>query len=135
MAGPRVYARMAGDGYLPGWLRPENGPPRAAIYFQGGLAVLLLWTATFEGLLTYIGFTLGLSTAATVFGLVRLRCRAGATLRVPGWPWVPALFLVSVLGTTIFSVARRPFESLLGALTLGIGWLAWRTNRSGGLRQ
>ena len=126
MAGPRVYARMAADGYLPRWLRTGPGPPRAAIYFQGGIALLLLWTATFAGLLTYIGFTLGLSTAATVIGLVRLRRREGASLRVPGWPWVPALFLLSVLGTTAFSIALRPVESLLGAATIGIGWLAWR---------
>lgn len=129
MAGPRVYARMAADGYLPRWLRTEQGPPRSAIYFQGGIALLLLWTTTFDGLLTYIGFTLGLSTAATVIGLVRLRRREGANLRVPGWPWVPALFLLSVLGTTAFSIALRPVESLLGAATVGIGWLAWRMSR------
>jgi APA family basic amino acid/polyamine antiporter len=129
MAGPRVYSRMATDGYLPRWLRTEVGPPRAAIYFQCGLALLLLWTATFEGLLTYIGFTLGLSTAATVVGLVRLRLREGASLRVPGWPWVPALFLLSVLGVTSFSIARRPVESLLGLATISIGWVAWRMSR------
>ncbi len=126
MAGPRVYARMAADGYLPRWLRTEQGPPRAAVYFQGAIALVLLWTATYESLLTYIGFTLGLSTAATVLGLVRLRRREGAGLPVPGWPWVPALFLLSVLGTTLFSIARRPVESLLGVATIGIGWLAWR---------
>jgi APA family basic amino acid/polyamine antiporter len=129
MAGPRVYSRMAADGYLPRWLRTEVGPPRTAIYFQCGLALLLLWTATFEGLLTYIGFTLGLSTAAAVVGLVRLRLREGASLRVPGWPWVPALFLLSVLGVTSFSIARRPVESLLGLATISIGWVAWRMSR------
>jgi len=129
MAGPRVYSRMAADGYLPRWLQTETGPPRASIYFQCGLALLLLWTATFEGLLTYIGFTLGLSTAATVVGLVRLRLREGASLRVPGWPWVPALFLLSVLGVTSFSIARRPVESLLGLATISIGLVGWRMSR------
>jgi APA family basic amino acid/polyamine antiporter len=129
MAGPRVYARMAADGYLPHWLRTEQGPPRPAILFQGLIALLLLWTASYEGLLTYIGFTLGLSTAATVLGLVRLRRREGVSLRVPGWPWVPALFLVSVLGTTGFSIVRRPTESLLSLATMGIGWLAWRLSK------
>jgi APA family basic amino acid/polyamine antiporter len=129
MAGPRVYARMAADGYLPRWLDAKTGPPRAAIYFQCFVALLLLWTATFEGLLTYIGFTLGLSTAATVLGLVRLRLREGANFRVPGWPWVPALFLLSVLGTTTFSIARKPFESLLGLATIGIGLVAWWFSR------
>jgi len=129
MAGPRVYACMAADGYLPRWLRTETGPPRAAVYFQCVLALLLLWTATFEGLLTYIGFTLGLSTAATVLGLARLRLRDGVDFRVPGWPWVPALFLLSVLGTTTFSIARRPVESLLGLATIGIGLIAWYLSR------
>jgi APA family basic amino acid/polyamine antiporter len=129
MAGPRVYARMAADGYLPCWLKTEEGPPRAAIFFQGFVALILLWTTAYEGLLTYIGFTLGLSTAATVLGLVRLRWRAGTQLHVPGWPWVPALFLISVLGTTVFSISRRPIESLLGMATIGTGWLAWRLSR------
>ena len=129
MAGPRVYARMAADGYLPRWLKTGEGPPRAAIFFQGFIALILLWTTAYEGLLTYIGFTLGLSTAATVVGLVRLRWREGKQLRVPGWPWVPALFLVSVLGTTVFSISRRPIESLLGMATIGVGWLAWRWSR------
>ena len=64
---------MAADGYLPRWLQAGQGPPRTAIYFQGGIVLILLWTATYQGLLTYIGFTLGLNTAATVLGLVRLR--------------------------------------------------------------
>jgi basic amino acid/polyamine antiporter, APA family len=131
MAGPRVYARMAADGYLPRWLRTEQGPPRLAIYFQGGIALLLLWTATFDGLLTYIGFTLGLSTAATVLGLIRLRRREGPGLPVPGWPWVPVLFLLSVFGTTIFAIRSRPLESLLGFATLGLGLLGWRFSRPG----
>lgn len=127
MAGPRVYARMAGDGYLPRWLAAGDGPPRAAIALQAALALALLWTAAYDSLLTYIGFTLGLSTAATVLGLVRLRRREGAQLRVPGWPWVPVLFLAGVLAITLFTVARRPKESGIGLATIALGWIVWRT--------
>jgi hypothetical protein len=42
---------------------------------------------------------------------------------------VPALFLLSVLGVTSFSIARRPVESLLGLATISIGWVAWRMSR------
>jgi APA family basic amino acid/polyamine antiporter len=129
MAGPRVYERMAADGFLPRWLRVESGPPRAAIYFQGAMAIALLWTGTFESLLTYIGFTLGLSTAATVVGLVKLRLREGAAVRVPGWPWVPGLFLLAVTCMTAFSIVRRPVESLLGFATIAAGLAAWRFRR------
>lgn len=129
MAGPRVYARMAADGYLPRWLRAADGPPRAAVLLQGGLALVMLWTSTYEGLLTYIGFTLGLCTAATVVGLMWLRRREGERLPIPGWPWIPTLFLISAVGTTAFSINRRPVESLLGLGTIGLGWLAWRFRR------
>jgi APA family basic amino acid/polyamine antiporter len=130
MAGPRVYARMADDGYLPRLLRfPQQGPPRTAILFQTVLALAMLWTLTFKALLTYIGFTLGLCTAAAVAGLFRLRLREGASVRVPGWPWVPLVFIVAVVAITGFTVARQPRESAVGLATLAIGFGAWRFTR------
>ena len=125
MAGPRVYARMAGDGYLPAWLTCAGGAPRAAIFFQLAVALAMLWSATYEKLLTYIGVTLSVSTAATVVGLMRLRRREGPTLKVPGWPWVPGLFVASVVWMVAFTVWRRPLESAMGLATLGLGWVVW----------
>jgi APA family basic amino acid/polyamine antiporter len=125
MAGPRVYAQMAADGCVPRIFAATAGPPRTSIALQAGVALALLWSATFEALLTYIGFTLSLSTAATVAGLMRLRRREGPQLPVPGWPWVPGLFLLSVLAMTGFTVARQPRESLLGLATMAVGWAAW----------
>ncbi len=131
MAGPRVYARMAASGHLPRWLAAPAGPPRAAIAFQTALALALLWSAAYEQLLTFIGFTLGLSAAATVCGLIVLRRREGAALIVPGWPWVPWIFVLSTLAITGFTIYRRPWESLAGLATLAVGWLAWsRTIRA-----
>lgn len=125
MAGPRVYAQMATDGCVPRCFAATAGPPRTAILLQTGVALGLLWSATFEALLTYIGFTLSLSSAATVVGLMKLRWREGARLPVPGWPWVPTLFVLGVLGMTGFTVARRPLESLLGLGTMAVGWGVW----------
>jgi len=125
MAGPRVYARMAEDGYLPAFLAARNAPPVNAILLQGVLALSLLWSSTFDQLLTYIGFTLGLSTAATVVGLIRIRLQEGSQLRVPGWPWAPSSFLLATLAITGFAIARRPKESLAGLATILVGLLAW----------
>jgi basic amino acid/polyamine antiporter, APA family len=125
MAGPRVSARMASEGNLPRWLACAGGPPRAAIALQTGIALFLVWTTAYEQLLTFIGFTLGLSAAATVFGLMVLRRREGDRLPIPGWPWVPALFILANLAITAFTIARRPWESLAGVGTLVLGWLAW----------
>jgi APA family basic amino acid/polyamine antiporter len=129
MAGPRVYARMACDGVLPRFLACDGDAPRAAIALQCALSLLLLWSSTFKGLLTYIGFTLGLSTAATVVGLIRLKRKEGDALEVTGWPWVPGAFLLGTLAMTVFAVLRQPMESLYGFATLALGWFSWLTRR------
>ena len=132
MAGPRVYAQMAADGYLPRFLAPGTGPPRSAIALQLGLALALLWSAKFETLLIYIGFTLSLCAAATVYGLVRLRWREGPDFKVTGWPWVPALFIMGVLAMAAISVSGRPKATLLGMATIAAGWVAWVLSRRRG---
>lgn len=129
MAGPRVCAQMAADGCLPNWLAHQAGPPRAAIVAQTVIALAMLWSATFQALLTYIGFTLGLISAAAVVGLVRLRCREGAALPVPGWPWVPGAFILAVLFTTVTTIVQRPMESLAGLGTIAVGFAAWWVQR------
>jgi amino acid transporter len=126
MAGPRVYSRVAADGYLPTWLATTSGPPRPAILLQLAVALAMLWTATYQSLLSFIGFTLGLSTALTVCGLMLERRRLGPALQVPGWPWVPGAFVVAVLAMTSLSIARAPLPSLAGITVLGLGWLVWR---------
>jgi len=131
MAGPRIFARMADDQCLPRWFCfPTYGPPRRATLLQAAVALAMLWTATFRSLLTYIGFTLGLCTAATVAGLIRLRLRTGPQVKVPGWPWVPGFFVLNVLVLSGLVIARRPGESVIGIATLFLGWLAWHFTRA-----
>lgn len=129
MAGPRVYAQMALDGVLPRWLAAASGPPRAAIALQAGLALLFLWSATFDALLTWIGFTLSICTAATVAALIVLRKREGKSLAVPGYPVVPWLFLAGVVAMTVFTVLQRPMESLVGLATIAAGLAAWKIRK------
>ena len=122
MTGPQVAARMAGDGLLPRMFCTSPGrPPRAALLAQLAVGLVALWTATFEGILTYVGFTLGLSTLATIIGLCRIRMKEGKALHVPGWPWVPGLFMLFVVGATLFTVLQRPLEGLIGFSSLGLG--------------
>jgi len=129
MAGPRVYAQMASDRVLPRWLAVTTGPPRAAIALQAGIALFFLWSASFDTLLTWIGFTLGISTAATVAALIVLRRREGTDLAVPGYPIVPWLFLAGVAAMTAFTVLQRPMESLAGFGTIAAGLAAWRIQK------
>jgi APA family basic amino acid/polyamine antiporter len=126
MTGPQVAAKMATDGLLPKALAGRAGkPPRLALALQLGLGLVVLWTATFDDILTYVGFTLGISTLATIVGLCRLRIKEGASLSVPGWPWVPGLFLAFGVGATVFTVVKRPWQGVVGLATLAVGTVAY----------
>ena len=129
MAGPRVYSKMAADGYLPAWLASPPGPPRPAIARQIALALLLLWTSSFDALLSYIGFTLCISAAAIVVALLVLRRRGGKALPVPEFSVVPWLFLVGVNAMIVFAVAQKLLQSLVGLGPILAGLIAWFFSR------
>ncbi|MEX2480528.1 MAG: APC family permease [Gammaproteobacteria bacterium] len=127
MIGPRVYAQMAADGVLPHWFHKAGQVPRRAVALQVVLAVLVVMIAKLEVLLSYLGFTLTLSTALTVASLFVLRARDGAVrVPVPGYPWVPGFYVVTTLACALLAAAHRPLEALVGLLTIGCGLLAWR---------
>ena len=70
MAGPRVYARMADDGVFPGFFRMGREVPGRAVLLQAALAIFVVWLSGLADLLSYVGFTLGLSSAGAVAGLL-----------------------------------------------------------------
>jgi APA family basic amino acid/polyamine antiporter len=136
MAGPRVYARMAEDGLLPGFFAVSRDVPSAAIAAQVLLALLVLWVSTLAELLSYIGFVLSLSTAATVAGLVALRRREGAaSVPIPGYPWIPGLYVTVTVAAALFMAVREPFEAAVGVLSTAAGlplyWILRRTRAKG----
>ncbi len=121
MAGPRVYAQMSDDGLFPRMFRSGDGPPTMALHLQCVLALAAVWAAGLRELLGWIGFTLGLFTAASVFVLMRLKCKAGSDLEVPGYPAVPIFFLVCTLGATGFMAHREPAIALYGLAGVALG--------------
>jgi APA family basic amino acid/polyamine antiporter len=103
------------------------------VALQAGLALGVLWISTLAELLSYIGFTLGLSAAATVAGLFAVRRREGPRrVPAPGFPWAPALFVAATLASSAFLVARQPAEALAGLATVasGLPLYAWWRRRA-----
>lgn len=136
MVGPRVYAQMAADGVLPGWLAAASDAPRTAVWLQVSLALAAFFVGGLRDLLLYVGFLLGLSAAATVACLFRGFVRGeGIGPRVPGFPWVPLVFIVLTLGGAGFMLAREPMQGVAGLVTLCAGLVAHRlSSRSAGRR-
>ena len=68
--GPRVYAAMAQDGFLPAILKGKEGkPPFSAILLQGAIAMFLVLAYQLQAVLSNIGAVLTLISAITVFSL------------------------------------------------------------------
>ena len=130
MAGPRVYARMAADGLFPRFFAFTGEVPGRAVLLQVALSIGVVWIADLRALLGYIGFTLGLSAAATVLGLVRLRMREGRErVPVPGYPWVPAVHVGVTLFASVYMAQREWAEAGFGLATLAVGVLLYWARR------
>jgi len=119
MAGPRVYAQMASDGLMPASLRLQGEVPGAAIAMQAALSIAVVWLSGLRELLSYLGFTLGLSTVVTVASLfVIVRRGTATTEKLPGYPWAPAIFVACTLVFTGLAAIANPVEMLAAVLTL-----------------
>jgi len=72
LIGPRVYAAMADDRFLPQVFASQAGsPPRASVVLQGALAITLVFMSGFRELLNNVGSILAVASAATVLSLFR----------------------------------------------------------------
>lgn len=127
MTGPRVYLAMARDKvFFPvfGRLSGLHRTPAASIFLQATLAIVMVLTSTFESLLIYIGFTLSLSAMLTVTGMMLLRHHKpipAQCYRTPGYPFVPAIFILGNGWIIYFVVQSQPIASLFGLATIALG--------------
>lgn len=69
MAGPRVTAKMAEDGWLPRWLGRGAEAPVYSILLQGAFAITLIHLTTFRELLAFLSLSLSLCSALAVLTL------------------------------------------------------------------
>lgn len=126
MAGPRVL-QVAGED-LPGLhllaKRTRGGSPLRAILLQQMLALAFVMTDSFEGVLSYAGFTLNLFALLTVAGVFVLRFTEPdlpRPYRVTGYPFTPALFIVMNAMVLVFVLNSRPLAAVAGLLTILAG--------------
>jgi len=119
MCGPRVYAQMADDGLMPAILRFSGEVPASAIAMQAALAIVLVWITGLRELLSYLGFTLGLSTVVTVASLfIAVNRRRAEHLDLPGYPWAPVIFICATLVFAGLAATRNPWEMLAALMTV-----------------
>ena len=111
LASARIYFSMGERGTMPPALarvHPRFHTPSVALFLQGIWGVALIYTGTFDVLTDTLIFVIWIFYAAGAFGVFVLRWKEPATpraYRVPGYPWVPAIFVafaVMFLGMTVW---------------------------------
>jgi APA family basic amino acid/polyamine antiporter len=115
LIGPRVYAAMAEDRFLPSFLAAREGkPPVGSLVLQSGLATSLVFLSGFRELLNNVGSILAIVSAITVLSLFRKkRWRRGE--RPPLSARVGAVVYASMVAWMVyFSVKSSEKTSFLG---------------------
>ena len=130
MVTPRVYQAIAADGlFFPSFakLHPVHRTPTNAIVLQAGWSVVLTLSGSYGQLLDYVVFGdwifFGL-TVATLFVYRGRDAREGGAprgFRTPGYPFVPALFIVASVYVVVSSIATNPRNAAIGTLLLAAG--------------
>lgn len=124
MTGPRVYAKMADDGLLPAIFGTERGHSRA-IALQAGLAITIILVSNLRELLSYLGFTLSLSSAMAVASVFVTYRRDPAAKRAI-WHWlVPLFYIVTVIGLAVLAARQNTAEFAAAILTIASGCLLY----------
>ncbi|MDE2662675.1 MAG: amino acid permease [Gemmatimonadota bacterium] len=159
LAGPRVLHAIGEDYPTFRFLSSINarGTPGVAIFTQAAISLLFILTESFETILVFSGFTMGLNTFLAAGGVFLLRRRqasgrapnrdadgrggkidgsevdgseADAPYRAWGYPVTPLVFL-AVTGWTLAYILRdRPLEAGLGLGLIAVGLAIYAVTRA-----
>ncbi len=122
--GPRVYYSMAKDGLFfkaVSKIHDKYKVPSTSILLQAGIAIVLVLSGTFEQVLTYMGFALGIFPIMAVSGIFILRKKNPGALRLPGFPVAQMIYIATGLLILGLSYLERPLESSIAAITVIAG--------------
>jgi APA family basic amino acid/polyamine antiporter len=137
MVTPRVFYALARDGvFLQSLAQLDRRfqTPARAIILQGAWAILLVLVGSIGALVNgvvfadWIFFGLG---AASLFVFRRRASGDAAAYRVPGYPLVPAFFVIAAVIAVVSAFASYPIESLIGvgALAAGTVLFVWKSRQ------
>jgi basic amino acid/polyamine antiporter, APA family len=143
LVGPRIYQTMARDGLFPSPVASvsrRTGAPVVALVLQAAISLGELFTGRFDQLVRFTMFAIIAFSTLAVLAVFVLRVRAPDAprpFRVPGYPWVPGLF-VAVSAWMFWSVltfSDVALEALAGLAIVVTGVPAYAAFRYMGRQQ
>ena len=131
--GPRIYFAMAKNGHFFRFASKINSRtqvPSRSIILQSVIAVAMVLTGSFDQILTFMGFSLGIFPILAVAGVFKLRRLGTSSYKMPGFPIIPIIYLIVALSILILGFLERPTESsiAIGIVLLGVPafWLFFK---------
>jgi APA family basic amino acid/polyamine antiporter len=126
MAGPRVIAAIGKDFSIFSVFAKTNtgGSPVLAIWVLSAIAILLLFTGTFNQILEFTSFVLILFSTLTVSGLIYSRYKypmAKRPFKTPLYPFLPLIFIFCNIWFMYQAILHNPLNTLIGGLIVVSG--------------
>jgi amino acid transporter len=131
MIGPRVYAAMARDGYLPkAFAGREGKPPLWSVLMQGAIAVSVAMTTSFIKAIGTIGSILTLMAALTVLGVFKLQLDKKQEEKPGIVALIAATVFVGLAGWMLYFSFTSPILNtaelpVVGKVSLPLVWLCF----------
>jgi APA family basic amino acid/polyamine antiporter len=132
---PRSFYAMAQDGVLPrAFLRvnPDTQVQQVGLLFFGATMLIPAFLlGSFEKLLDYVIFTdtLTLAVVASTLFVLRHRCAGEGAYTMIGYPLLPAIYVLCLLGAAARVFTLEPHLALSGIVVLATGWPLFRIGR------
>ncbi len=130
-AGPRVIQVIGEDYKHLSFMRrkTKNGVPVLAICIQSFISLSLLFTSTFDILLTYLGFCMNVFCFLTVMGIFIHRFRypnIERPFRAWGYPITPLIFMAFFVWNFIYMFTEKLEQTAYGIGTLLVSFLVYQ---------
>ena len=125
IAGPRVLQVIGEDFRVFRFLSARNSDdiPMIAIIVQSAVTLFFILTSTFESVLVFSGFVMGINTFFAVAGVFVLRRREKpeGSYRTWGYPVTPLIYLGLMGWTLTYILLNRPEEGVAGLAIVAAG--------------
>jgi APA family basic amino acid/polyamine antiporter len=128
---PRVYYSMAEDRTLPGVfqrINPKTQTQEFGLFFLGAIILVSIFLLQkFENIVNYVMFLDTITLAVVSSSIFFLRRRAGRSgeaytgYRVPLYPVLPLVFILTMLAVAGSVLATQTREALYGAIFFAVG--------------
>jgi len=134
LSGARVSYAMAQDNlfFKHAAVLNKNKVPSVALYLQAAWSITLCFTGSYSQLLDYVMFVVIVFYILTIYAVVIFRKKRPDTERpfkTPGYPFLPAIYIMLCLFIEIVLLLHKPFSTWPGLIILLSGvpvFYLWR---------